>query len=273
MKKLSTWLPILFLISAPWLAIAEQFVLFDKHGSQIEAYDKIVQSLRKGDRIVFSDGVEYLILNILGNGNTTKILEVENGKALRIPLKKGRFINQIGQEGLLYREYIDEFEKGWRSTNSKGVRIVHLYPNEYKAGERVVVEAINVGFTLEDFLWNRNTLNLDSEAIEAVNKQVIEWFSSTFRFTYLGDFNESQVLYDLKTQKFILGDITGHNIDVVSFMIRNKIQHFPIENILVSEDLTRMYPRELENQIFEGINAARKSWAGDSENICNLLLK
>ncbi len=260
-----------FFIISP--AAAERFILFDERGAQVETYDAIVQRLRNGDRVVFSDGVEYSILGVLGNGNTTKILKIEGGKALRIPLKSGRFINEMGQEGPLYRDFINEFEMGWRSANANGVKIIHFYPYEYRAGERAVVDAIDVAFTLEDFLWKRNTLNLDTVSIEAVTKEVVEWFSSTFKYTYLGDFNESQVLFDLRTRKFILGDITGHNVDVVSFMIRNEIRHLPVENILVREDLTQAYPDKLDDQIFEAIETARRSWTGSSEMFCPLLLK
>lgn len=228
----------------PATSYAEDYELFNS-GIQNPSYNEIVEKLHPGDRISFSNGKWFSILDMKKHGNTTLILQISEVLAIRIPLKLGKFASQFSGDSIDFRSYINMFYRGNRNLVRLGVATVKVF--DYLPGEYVVVNKLDIQFTFEDFIYGKIFLNQDQKM--RLLDSFYNWVESTGTVTYIGDFNESQVGFDLKSQSWILFDNTDVVHSVGSFRRHNRIpRSMPVhENTFIGDHML-FYPRA--NSIF-----------------------
>lgn len=234
---------ILFLAAAPTLGnAAESHTLFLAGGVAVRNYDQIVASIKPNDQLRFTNGKVFRVKGALGKGNTTLVIETEEGLALRVPLRAGAFMDPISYEETPYSDFINKYRIGSRRLQRMGIempRIIDSLPSEY-----VLVEKVAVKFRLDQLLQGEVSLSR-AELEEALSK-LKSWAKQLWTVTYIGDFNESQVVYDGK--RWILVDTTDGHHSVKSFMRRNKMTEIPWEHAFISEWGERPTPNAVFNE-------------------------
>lgn len=179
---------------------AEELQLFARPGVPVKNYNKLVANIREGDTLVFSNGKKFNVVSILsapGSGNTTLVVEIPGNKALRIPLADG-FLDPITP----YHEFITEYLTGAKALESVNAPIVKVFFEMSLAEEYVVVEKLDIKFTLAKLLdrLRRHELStmaqylaaLDNEDKAAV-KKLMELAERLARLTDIGDFSPDQI--------------------------------------------------------------------------------
>ncbi|MBI3544668.1 MAG: hypothetical protein HY075_15460 [Deltaproteobacteria bacterium] len=167
---------------------AKSYLLFSAPGVQSATYDADVAALQAGDEVVFSNGSRFEVKAVLGKGNTARILDVGGGKALRIPLKSGRF-----DKTMSYMDYVDAFLEGYKTLKEREAPVVETYVDESLPREYVVVEALSVKFTYDDFITGK--VKLSEEQATKVQDDFIEFARKTWGFSIVGDQHTEQVVY------------------------------------------------------------------------------
>lgn len=221
---------------------AEDYVLF-RATAEIDrmwssdpdpAYDHTVTQLKAGDRITFSNGKTFEIDGLLGQGNTSLILGVKGNppQALRIPQgiswfarsndSQGRRLVLTGAVGnpSLYgepysrdfyhlRSFVDFMIEGYPELIAHGVDTVEIYDS--LPGEYVLVERLPpTSLPLRPFLMQREG---DAHFEERAQK-LVTFARKTADFSSIGDFNDSQLLYNPERRRWVLADWTQKHIAV-----------------------------------------------------------
>lgn len=158
------------------------WVLFDQYGI-VSGYSLDIQNIKAGDFIAFSNGRKFKVKYSLGSGSNTKIFMLEDGKAIRVPLEV--FNRYSGERNT---NFIQKFFDGYKVLAQSKVPIVKMYELECLVPEYVVIDAVNVKFTLADILSNRWPLGFSEGEKTRVWNKLVEFASSTYEFTYIGDF-------------------------------------------------------------------------------------
>lgn len=196
---------ILLVFLATTLALAENYRLFDHIRTQVSNYDSIVENLKPGDKIIFSDNQSVIVGEKLGSGNTTVIFELPDYPkvAIRIPKKRGIF-----KDGIPYTGMINRFQEGYSLLKLDGVPTVNLF--KYRQDEYAVVERLGPHITFADFLKDRL---LPGELKNEMSKAFLEFAKSTAKFTKIGDFHSGQIVYDKTQKKWILMDWERNHVE------------------------------------------------------------
>jgi hypothetical protein len=158
-------------------------------GTQTPNYTKLVESIRAGDTLVFSGGTRFDVTEVLGNGMTTKIVAIGDGKALRIPLASGIF-DDFGRK-TPYTKFIDFFLDGYVKLRERDGPVVETFVEESRRGEFAVVRHEKVRFFYHDFLANKVALSAEDRA--KAEADLVEFARKTWGFIIVGDQFEEQV--------------------------------------------------------------------------------
>lgn len=136
----------LFFLLITETSFAEKYTLFEKgeQGRMVRDYDDILAKLKPDDVIVFSDGKEFTVKKILGSGNTTLVLDIGNGKVLRIPKATYLEIGRVPQS------FIDYFLEAYQVIKKTPLPVVEVFVEESLMSERVVAENLNIILVLGD---------------------------------------------------------------------------------------------------------------------------
>ncbi len=198
----------IFLLLLPFSLVAETFELF-VGGYPHYQYDELIREkqLKKGDVLVFSNGESFRFEGFLGRGNTTAILDIGNGRALRVPLEAGEFEIR-GQEPIPYSDFIDYFIKGHQKYRQVDLPMVELH--SYTYGEYAEVERVS-SFSLQDFidLYPKGSghQKLSPAEIEMYRSALMEFARSLWGFTFIADFRPEQILWNRKLRRWVFGDL------------------------------------------------------------------
>lgn len=255
-KQSLTAIYLCFLLSVH--AWADRYVLFQPDGVVASNYDAIVANLRVGDVLVFSDGKEFTVQDPITNGNTTKILGISKHKVLRIPLRQGVCVGCPGT----YTDILNSYLEGHEALVKEKVPTVHVYKKESLKNQRVIVDRVDVKFTLEEYVARENNrLNFTPAQYDSIDKKLIQWFETTWNFVFIGDFHAKQLVYDGK--KWILIDFSGDH---------NLLKRLNDESIFLhvgdGTDVHSNAPRQLHHRIHSAIYNKRVAWR-DSPKRCN----
>ncbi len=196
-------------LSFAYSAQGERFFLFSAPGVQSENYAEVVRQLLRDDVLVFSDGEEFTVKSVLGQGNTTLVIDIVGNRVLRIPLSSGNAsisTDENGKESPIplgsYTSYITEFIEGHRALTAAGVRVVKMY--EHLREEYVVVEKLSPRFNYRWYFHNRRTF---SEGFKRrVDAQLLQFVSGVSLFAKIGDFHPEQLVYN--ESEWVLLDFT-----------------------------------------------------------------
>jgi len=176
----------------------ELFIL-DRNGDSlpIPQYESILENLKKGDVLKFSNGKKFTIgdQGVLGSGSYTLIVSLKEfpDKALRVPLKKSEYS----------RILLNEFNEGINILKAEGVPSVDIF--EVLDSEYIVVNKLpKEHIILEDFL--NNFINYSDEIKKEMKRSFIEFSKSAVFFEDIADFHSGQIAYIPSKQKWILFD-------------------------------------------------------------------
>ena len=181
---------------APRTGAAKFYQLFTAPGVQVAAYTQIVQDLKVGDELGFSDGKRVEVTQLLGNGATTKILGIGPGRAVRIPLKSGSF-----DKDHTFMDYIDNYVAGHARLKARGAAVLDVYPEESLTREYATVEQLNIQFTYEDFLSGKAALTAEQRT--KVEADFVRFARTTWGFSIVGDQHTEQIAYTDKGWLFL----------------------------------------------------------------------
>jgi hypothetical protein len=158
--------------------------LFDANGNQSATYDQDIERVTKGDVLRFEDR-DFKIVGTLGQGGNTKIFELENGRALRVPLRSGLFF------GVPYVAFIDQYYAGAVKLAAEGVPVPQVYAT--RSGQYIEVEKLNVKFSIGQLLRKEKKLT-KTEYVKVIN-ELVEFAGKTAKFLTIADFYSANVLY------------------------------------------------------------------------------
>lgn len=189
-----------FIVSAP--AWAATIRLYERHGVQANAYNQLIESLRPGDTLEFSNGHSFRFERALGSGETTKVLLVDGGsKVLRVPLRSG--IHQPHFNNIPYSDYLRLFLDGYRELKRAGVPVVEVFESESDVSEYLVVEKLELKMLLRHVLFDLATPEqLSGNAVE----KLFEFARATWQFAELADFGGTQLGWT--GERWVLFDFT-----------------------------------------------------------------
>ena len=198
--------------------------LYEKSGSAPKNYATTLENLSKakpGTKFSFLPGENFTLKQYLGEGETTVIVETMEGQTLRIPKVDLRTSNNT-----LHTSFINDFIKSSQELAAAGVRVPEVDMKTSRPPRFLVVQKEDIYFptksgekialTLDKFLSEkvRKELNFTAKDTEAIFEKLIDFAKSTWRFSFIGDFNESQLAYN--GHEWVLIDFARDNAKAVS---------------------------------------------------------
>lgn len=196
-------------------------------------YEKVVEALRPGDELRFSNGKVYTIDSRLGNGHRTVVYSIKErpNYVLRLPRS-----NTVRHNA---KDYLD----GYKELQNSDLRIVEILPEsnlEYilaeklPSGYKIILEMV-LGLELKskkvlDDNGQMITGNIEykmiqeelSRASQMSREDITEMENALVRFVeglaqwlYVGDLHEGQLAYDPNRKEWILIDWDNDNVRFV----------------------------------------------------------
>lgn len=233
---------------------AETYDLLGKRGYFGKNYEKLINenAFQKDDILLLKDKKSYKILSFLGEGNFSKIYEVEGQKgeifALRLP-KVTEKIN-LFFSSMTINSLID----GYQILKNQGVNIAHI--KEFDRDNYILHEKVDTIFSLKEFFTFRGTswrnvngeieriFELENEEIyNRAKKSLVRFTKQIAKFKKIGDFHFDQVRYSLKEDRWILLDWNDSHIlheignkenPFTSKLIRDDFIQYEDYNVLLS---------------------------------------
>lgn len=205
MPLFSRLLLVLTLLGPSWAtALAAEVRLYSSRGVQAADYADQLSELKAGDNLMFSNRREYTFESFLGHGSTTQLVLADRGtRVLRLPLKPGFY---DGVEGPMpYTDFLRLYLTGWQRLRNSGIAVVNVNARESDPTEYLVVERLDLRFTLEEFLSGKQDAH--PEAARA-REALVDFGASTWRLAAIGDFRPDQVGWD--GTRWVLFDFTDH---------------------------------------------------------------
>lgn len=183
-RRIASFILLIF----PSLGWGASYVLFSAPGVQVINYDELVAKLSKGDEVVFSNGARFTIEEILGNGQTTKVLALDSKTVLRIPLARLYEGKPAG-----YTWWISTYLKGYSVLKEQGVPTPEVDLERSVPEEFVITSREKIEFTYEDYRDGKVKLSPEQDAKVADN--LVEFARRTWKFSLIGDQGERQLVY------------------------------------------------------------------------------
>jgi hypothetical protein len=160
----------------------------DEPRSQIRQYNRRIRSLRAGDELILGPSKRVLILGRLGSGNTTAIYAIEGGRAIRLPLRSGRF-----KKSAPYPRYVDLYLRGYRQLKDTGIPLVRVFEEESVPGRYLIVERHEPRFTLGEFM--RNKPRLPSDEWERIYAELQGFARKAAGLAFVKDLHLNQIVW------------------------------------------------------------------------------
>lgn len=261
----------LFLISSN--LYSADYALFT-NGEPVANYNDIVRTLKQGDMVSFSNGQRFSIKGLLGKGNTTWVYELEDGRAIRLPLSSS--LEQLF--GLTYRDYITQFIYGAESLQNNGVPTVGVAKEESLLGEYAIVEKLEILYTLSGYLKARRSLY--PVVRSAIDNQLVDFAIKTYKYETIGDMHDEQIAYT--TRGWVFFDFTNRHVRALnlnsSTIISWGASAFAMQmhasaahEIHLTVDRLNL-PQELHKAVYEGITRAREASGMTTPKSCFSLI-
>jgi hypothetical protein len=160
-----------------------KIALFQERRQAID-YTELVNNLKEGDTIVFSDQAEFVLGKFLGEGQLTKVFDIGNGKAIR-----------IAKEG--YVGYLNSSRVLYKGLSRLGVPTIKMFIDKKQAAanelEYLVVEKIS-GITLRDLFDNPTKISEDEQ--DRARKALVVFAQKTAHIFYIRDLKTDSLVWD-----------------------------------------------------------------------------
>lgn len=173
----------------------ERYVLFENEGDRWvprPLYDYYIDKLKPGDTLVFPEGKEFVVEELLGNGQTTKVLAVRGhpGKAMRIPLLT------------MYFELHYNTAYGHKMLVDRGLSVVGLH--EWERGQYLFVDRLPPNTrNFAQFVLSADIPPLERQKMR---QAFLDFIREAASFRDIGDFGPGQIKYDPASERWILHD-------------------------------------------------------------------
>ena len=156
--------------------------------------------------MVFSDGNRFIFNKYINHGNKTHILDTNRG-ALRLM----RFITNSTEQEKISRpdnrkdlvgfqiwqdryHFMREFVEGFNALKFYDIQQVKLLSSSVYNGEYILVENLNMAFTLKEFLQAHMKGEIQPTVLTKKLWEELETFLlSSWQFSFIGDFRLDQV--------------------------------------------------------------------------------
>lgn len=181
-----------------------EVVLANRLGVLSWNYNQLVQSLGYGTHIKMG-GQTFISYGVLGIGGRNIIIDIGDGKALRIPkvsdieLQPFAGLRGLPPTGWTHPgEYITSYLNGYRDLQNFGAQTVRVYPELSRPGLFAVIEKVDVLFNLNDFLHHQRGRNLSfgqNVSRDQVLDRLVEFAESYWAFKKVGDFRAEQIAW------------------------------------------------------------------------------
>lgn len=266
----------LLLFTLPQGFAKKNIKLYKTDGSQMEHYNTRLNSLKAGDVLSFSDGKSFEFISHLGQGYTTKVIEVKHKNtvmALRLPVSNWMYRSAQSNEFIPYPDFINAF-----IDHHVKINMTDIAPKIYHSlrGQYIAVEKINIEIGLDDVLLNADTLQKEQpEKLLQLETKFIEFAKKLAPLQYIGDFKPEQMVYN--GEKWILLDVL--NIEVLpnnptlAQYKKNPFHELLNETLFASHnDFTQVKPEVLEyieqfkNKMIRITNKERLKYLGQNYN-------
>lgn len=251
---------LLFFLSAGNVT-AKHYELFTLHHNIVVAhfdYDSIIPELREGDTIEFSNKKIFhlgkrldTLAAITDQGSRTAIFEITNSPKEVIRISLQEFI----------RPGIRSTVNGYDELKYLGENIIKIIDSKDK--EYVVVEKLpSKNYTFLDLILKDS---IPEEVQIKMIKSLADFAKKTARFTELGDFHTTQMVYDIKNSRWVLFDWTeGH-----AYFDKNQ---FNLENDNIWNFSIRFYFEEnIDENVRDMIPVMTSEQSEKLKNILELL--
>lgn len=230
--------------------------LFQADGTPAPEFEKRVENLQSGDRVLFSNGKEFVLGERLGCGTTTCIHALKDFPKLAIRIPKS--LSRVNGEKC--PEHLTHFIESGQQLLRHKVPIVPIY-NSFLKGEYVIVEKLDLAFSLEDFLYDLK--DLPRVTLEAATAELIKFARASRDFRRIGDFHKLQLQFTKQGQWKLLDWSSGNQL--VAPGTTSGKEHFLnelLEDAIKNEDprSPRMnWLKNLRKNIEKTIEAERKN--------------
>lgn len=202
----------LLLVFVLWgaLALAAEVRLY-QNGNQVEDYNGLIRELKLGDVIVFDDGSRFRFVDRIGEGDTTRILQVApearrpgepERMALRVPYASGDYYTSNGQRP--YTDFINLTIEGYPLFD----RVGGIVPRRYRSAtsQYIAVEMVPHDYTLHNFLRDSKIPEEERKVAEAA---LLDFAKATVGLDSIGDFHPRQLVYSRENNRWTLLDWTS----------------------------------------------------------------
>ncbi|MBS1982813.1 MAG: hypothetical protein JST16_01465, partial [Bdellovibrionales bacterium] len=178
-----------------------------------------------GDKLDFGDGHVFEVRGYLDRrrSGSNRILDIGNGRALRIPTSSGEGMGFFGGKDHRYDESISSYLELYAELSANHVPIIKVYPEESVSPRFVVMKKEDFPFTLASFAKGQGLqgekLKLSPKERARLEDQLVEFARHTWMYTRIGDFRPDQIAYNGK--EWVLFD----------FGTQGAIQHRPLDRL------------------------------------------
>lgn len=200
--RLTLCLLLLALPTANSFAEAVHRKLFEsgrKSATPTVRYDWHLAQLKPGDVLEFGDGETFRLEKVLGGDSQSKILALEGGDVIRIPLSSQRCCQSNFRT-------LD----GYRELQGTGLEIAQVdIARSSMRGEYVMIERIHEKMTFPEFLRAYQNGRLNTPEGQKIYEGFRTFVRQAALFYGVGDFHSQQVVWD--GRRWVLIDWSDEN--------------------------------------------------------------
>lgn len=173
----------IFLIALLSLSIAlGKDVILYENGKQVAEYESRLNSIAPGDDLLFSGDRKIKVVKKLGLGGSSQIFETSDGQAIRL--------TKYFREGSYFNGYLSAALKLQKSDM---LYLPQLFDRDSAVKEFLLVEKVDVKFTMEDFLKGKFESDLSKAQLE---NKIVDFAETTAQMDTVRDFKPANIIWD-----------------------------------------------------------------------------
>ena len=206
----------LFIFSPVIQASENSKIRLFSHGSFVPGYDSIIEEIIAGKQdfthLVFSD-TEFPFKGFLGSGGTTAVIDIGNGKALRLARSSELPMNCDDEAFRVDRDRLKDYLHTASELATYGLPVPEVWSAESRRSanyigelEYVVVEKLNPESTLRSFLRNRS--RLPESGISSRLESLKETALKAWNITSVRNLHSDNIVWDIDKKGWILMDFS-----------------------------------------------------------------
>lgn len=183
--------------------------LWNSAGETVEGYGAIVTRMKPGTELLLRGGENPRTVTIgkfLGNGNTSVIYDIGDGRAIRLPRGDG-----LSPLGPAYSAYIYWFAEGAEHVSETEAPIVKVYSRESAKERYLIVEklsppkGVDTLYSLEDLVKGRVK---GKKLAEKMTAELLDDFApATWQLRFVADMRSDQILYT--SRGWLIADLSS----------------------------------------------------------------